>query len=183
MTPAALAVGSLIGGLLYGRRTWPGTPTRQLRTLGCGFAVGSLPTLADPAPALAITVAVLPGLFLAPLPVTAFHTLDFLGPRLLSLRRRPGSSPLWAWDRPVGSHSRGSCQRPLLPRQPQVLPPAGPQPGPSCCRHFTPAADRPPVAATQPSRRPDHERSKSASRTRVGADYGEHGSRVHPNVR
>ncbi|WP_405829126.1 MULTISPECIES: hypothetical protein [unclassified Streptomyces] len=84
MTPAALAVGSLIGGLLYGRRTWPGTPTRQLRTLGCGFAVGSLPTLADPAPALAITAAVLPGLFLAPLPVTAFHTLDFLGPRLLS---------------------------------------------------------------------------------------------------
>ncbi|WP_328791459.1 MULTISPECIES: hypothetical protein [unclassified Streptomyces] len=82
MTPAALAVGSLIGGLLYGRRTWPGTPTRQLRTLGCGFAVGSLPMLADPDPdpALAITAAVLPGLFLAPLLVTAFHTLDFLGP-------------------------------------------------------------------------------------------------------
>ncbi|WP_328964220.1 hypothetical protein [Streptomyces virginiae] len=46
MTPAALAGGSLIGGLLYGRRTWPGTPTRQLRTLGSGFAVGSLPGIA-----------------------------------------------------------------------------------------------------------------------------------------
>ncbi|MEV0412407.1 hypothetical protein AB0I68_16785 [Streptomyces sp. NPDC050448] len=132
MMPAALAVGSPIGGFLYGRRTWPGSPTRQLRAIGCGFAVGSLPTLADPAPALAITAAVLPGLFPAPRLVTGFHTLDFLVPRLLSLRRRPGSSPLRAWDRPLGSHSRGSCRRPLLPRQPQVLPPAGPQPGSSC---------------------------------------------------
>ncbi|TLQ39269.1 MFS transporter [Streptomyces marianii] len=81
MMPAALAAGSLIGGLLYGRRTWPGSPTRQLLAIGGGFAVGSLPMLADPIPALAITTAVLPGLFLAPLLVTAFHTLDFLVPR------------------------------------------------------------------------------------------------------
>nr|WP_060880520.1 MFS transporter [Streptomyces scabiei] len=78
LIPAALAVGSLTGGLLYGRRTWPGSLARQLLFIGGGFLIGSLPMLADPAPALAIAAAVLPGLFLAPLLVTAFHALDVL---------------------------------------------------------------------------------------------------------
>ncbi|MFG2210568.1 MFS transporter [Streptomyces sp. NPDC048638] len=81
MIPAALAVGSLTGGLLYGRRPWPSSPTRQLLLIGTGFLLGSLPMLTDPAPALAIAVAVLPGLFLAPLLVTGFHALDVLVPR------------------------------------------------------------------------------------------------------
>lgn len=81
MIPAALAVGSLTGGLLFGRRTWPGSPARQLLLIGAGFLLGSLPMLADPAPTLAIAAAVLPGLFLAPLLVTGFHALDVLVPR------------------------------------------------------------------------------------------------------
>ncbi|MCX4826566.1 MFS transporter [Streptomyces sp. NBC_01142] len=60
LIPAALAVGSLTGGLLYGRRTWPGSPARQLLFIGGGFLLGSLPMLADPVPALAIAAAVLP---------------------------------------------------------------------------------------------------------------------------
>ncbi|MFJ6752434.1 MFS transporter [Streptomyces sp. NPDC091266] len=81
MIPAALAAGSLTGGLLFGRRTWPGSPARQLLLIGAGFLLGSLPMLADPAPPLAIAAAVLPGLFLAPLLVTGFHALDVLVPR------------------------------------------------------------------------------------------------------
>ncbi|MEW1760389.1 MFS transporter [Streptomyces cyaneofuscatus] len=81
LIPAALAIGSLTGGLLYGRRSWPGSPARQLRLIAIGFLLGTLPMLADPAPALAIAVAVVPGLFLAPLLVTAFHALDGLVPR------------------------------------------------------------------------------------------------------
>ncbi|MBQ0890706.1 MFS transporter [Streptomyces sp. RM72] len=80
LIPAALAVGSLTGGLLYGRRRWPGSPARQLLLLAGGLFLGGLPMLADPAPAAAVAAAVLPGLFLAPLLVTGFHALDDLVP-------------------------------------------------------------------------------------------------------
>lgn len=80
LIPAALAAGSLTGGLLYGRRRWPGSPARQLLLLAGGLFLGALPMLADPAPAAAVATAVLPGLFLAPLLVTGFHALDDLVP-------------------------------------------------------------------------------------------------------
>jgi hypothetical protein len=78
--PAALSVGSTLGGLLYGRRTWPGGTTAQLAAAAGGFAAGWLPLLADPAPAAAVTCAALPGLFLAPLLAAAFTTVDALAP-------------------------------------------------------------------------------------------------------
>jgi MFS family permease len=80
LIPAALAVGSLLGGLCYGRRRWPGTPPVQLGILGAGFLTAALPLLTDPAPGLAISAALLPGVFLAPLLVVSFHTLDVLVP-------------------------------------------------------------------------------------------------------
>ncbi|WP_331752869.1 MFS transporter (plasmid) [Streptomyces sp. NBC_00637] len=78
LIPAALAVGSLLGGLCYGSRRWPGAPVTQLGILGAGFLTAALPLLTDPAPGVAIAAALLPGVFLAPLLVVSFHTLDVL---------------------------------------------------------------------------------------------------------
>lgn len=78
--PAALSVGSLIGGLLYSRRTWPGTLTAQLRTAAALFGVAWLPLLANPAPLAATALTVLPGLFLTALVTSAFLTVDHLAP-------------------------------------------------------------------------------------------------------
>ncbi|MEU8928059.1 MFS transporter [Kitasatospora sp. NPDC048545] len=78
--PAALSLGSMLGGLAYGRHAWPGTPTRHLVAASIGFAAGWLPLLPDPAPAVAVLGAVLPGTFLAPLLTAAFLTVDRLAP-------------------------------------------------------------------------------------------------------
>ncbi|MEV6681238.1 MFS transporter [Streptomyces erythrochromogenes] len=80
LIPAALAVGSLSGGLLYGRRTWPGSSAAQLLAATCGLLAGLVPLLAAPAPPFAATAAFLPGLFLAPLLVISFASLDHLAP-------------------------------------------------------------------------------------------------------
>ncbi|MCX4751251.1 MFS transporter [Kitasatospora sp. NBC_01287] len=79
--PAALSIGSMIGGLAYGRHTWPGTPARHLVTASVGFAAGWLPLLPDPAPAVAVVLAALPGIFLAPLLTAGFLTVDRLAPK------------------------------------------------------------------------------------------------------
>ncbi|MFF6829866.1 MFS transporter [Streptomyces longwoodensis] len=80
LIPAALAAGSLTGGLIYGRRMGSGPPTEHLpATAGC-LMVGLLPTLAAPPPFLAVLTAPLPGLFLAPLLVQTFAGLDQLAP-------------------------------------------------------------------------------------------------------
>ncbi|WP_441247368.1 MFS transporter [Kitasatospora sp. McL0602] len=78
--PAALSIGSTAGGLVYGRRTWPGSPTTHLLTATTGFALGWLPLLPGPAPAVAVACAALPGLFLAPLLTAGFLTVDALAP-------------------------------------------------------------------------------------------------------
>ncbi|MBD0693562.1 hypothetical protein BG452_13435 [Streptomyces sp. CBMA123] len=78
--PAALSVGSMLGGLAYGRHAWPGAPSRHLVAASIGFAAGWLPLLPDPAPAVAVLGAVLPGTFLAPLLTAAFLTVDRLAP-------------------------------------------------------------------------------------------------------
>ncbi|MFF4205585.1 MFS transporter [Streptomyces sp. NPDC001668] len=81
LIPAALAAGSLTGGLVYGRRTWSGPPTGHLlATAGCLLG-GLLPTLVAPPPLLAVLTALLPGLFLAPLLVQTFAGLDQLAPQ------------------------------------------------------------------------------------------------------
>ncbi len=78
--PAALSVGSVLGGLAYGRRAWPGAPARHLVVASLGFAAGWMVLLPDPAPAVAVLGAVLPGTFLAPLLTAAFLTVDRLAP-------------------------------------------------------------------------------------------------------
>ncbi|MFE6272240.1 MFS transporter [Streptomyces goshikiensis] len=80
LIPAALAVGSLSGGLLYGRRVWPGSASGQLLGAATGLFLGLLPTLTVSGPIGAVASAVLPGLFLAPLLVACFASLDHLAP-------------------------------------------------------------------------------------------------------
>ncbi|MFJ7275432.1 MFS transporter [Kitasatospora sp. NPDC098663] len=79
--PAALSIGSMLGGLAYGRHAWPGAPSRHLVAASIGFAAGWLPLLPDPAPAVAVLGAVLPGTFLAPLLTAAFLTVDRISPK------------------------------------------------------------------------------------------------------
>ncbi|MFB7620044.1 MFS transporter [Kitasatospora sp. NPDC056181] len=78
--PAALSVGSMLGGLAYGRRAWPGAPARHLVAAAIGFAAGWMPLLPDPVPAVAVLGAVLPGTFLAPLLTASFLTVERLAP-------------------------------------------------------------------------------------------------------
>ncbi|MFD5434787.1 MFS transporter [Kitasatospora sp. NPDC127067] len=78
--PAALSLGSMLGGLAYGRHAWPGAPAKHLVAASIGFAAGWLALLPDPAPAVAVLGAVLPGTFLAPLLTASFLTVDRLAP-------------------------------------------------------------------------------------------------------
>ncbi|MFD8783794.1 MFS transporter [Kitasatospora sp. NPDC059599] len=78
--PAALSIGSMLGGLAYGRHAWPGAPAKHLVAASIGFAAGWLPLLPDPEPAVAALGAVLPGTFLAPLLTASFLTVDRVGP-------------------------------------------------------------------------------------------------------
>ncbi|MFJ7589473.1 MFS transporter [Streptomyces sp. NPDC097617] len=78
--PAAFSTGSFLGGLLYARRTWPGTTTSHLITTAALFLLGWLPLLAHLRPHAAIALAVVPGLFLTLIITNAFHTVDALAP-------------------------------------------------------------------------------------------------------
>ncbi|MER6279253.1 MFS transporter [Streptomyces sp900105245] len=78
--PAALAAGSLIGSLLYGRLRRTGTLAGHARVAAFGLLAGLGPLLLEPAPAAAVLVAVVPGLFLAPLLINVFAGLDQVAP-------------------------------------------------------------------------------------------------------
>ncbi|MFJ8442847.1 MFS transporter [Kitasatospora griseola] len=78
--PIALSVGSMLGGLAYGRRAWPGAPARHLVAASIGFAAGWMVLLPDPVPAVAVLGVVLPGTFLAPLLTASFLTVERLAP-------------------------------------------------------------------------------------------------------
>ncbi|MFI0742479.1 MFS transporter [Streptomyces sp. NPDC021100] len=80
LIPAALAVGSLTGGLLYGRRQWPGTPPVQLLCASGALFLALLPQTANPDPLWAVAAAAVPGLVLAPSLITAFTLLGDLTP-------------------------------------------------------------------------------------------------------
>ncbi|WP_329074941.1 MFS transporter [Streptomyces niveus] len=80
LLPAAFSTGSFLGGLLYGHRTWPGTPTRQLLTGAAGFLLGWLPLLALPGPHAATVLIAVPGAFLTLIVARAFTTTDTLAP-------------------------------------------------------------------------------------------------------
>ncbi|MFH0246362.1 MFS transporter [Streptomyces sp. HK10] len=80
LVQAALAVGSLTGGLLFGRLRLPGSSTGHLRGTAIGMTVGLVPFLLTPGPVIAVAAAVLPGLFLAPLLISVFASLEHLAP-------------------------------------------------------------------------------------------------------
>ncbi|MFD4257638.1 MFS transporter [Streptomyces sp. NPDC058534] len=78
--PAALSVGSLVGGILYGRRNWPGHLNGQLRTAALLFTLAWAPLSAGPGPFAVTALTALPGLFLTALVTSAFLTVDALAP-------------------------------------------------------------------------------------------------------
>lgn len=74
--PAAFSTGSFLGGLIYGSRTWSGSPTRRLIIATAAFLAGWLPLFALPGP-YAVTV---PGAFLTIVVACAYITTDALTP-------------------------------------------------------------------------------------------------------
>jgi len=78
---AALSAGSLVGGLVYGARSWPGTLGTRLVVLLSGLAVlwGALALAGSPG-VLAVQLA-LGGLLLAPATVVGSALLDHVAPR------------------------------------------------------------------------------------------------------
>ncbi|MFE4304843.1 MFS transporter [Streptomyces sp. NPDC056891] len=80
LIPGAYAAGSLIGGLLYGRRPWPGSTASHLLASTAAFAAAWLPLLTLPGPHPAIALALLPGLFLPVVITSSFMTADRLAP-------------------------------------------------------------------------------------------------------
>ncbi|WP_405959849.1 MFS transporter [Streptomyces sp. NBC_00024] len=80
LIPAAFAAGSFLGGLLYARRAWPGSPIVQLLSAAAGFCAGWLPLLALPGPHMATVVATVPGMFLTVVIACGFTTADALVP-------------------------------------------------------------------------------------------------------
>ncbi|MFD7341884.1 MFS transporter [Streptomyces violascens] len=81
LIPGTFAAGSLAGGLLFGRHSWPGPLSRQLVTSSAGFAIGWLPLLFLPGPFVATALTILPGVCLPVVTACAFMTVDALAPR------------------------------------------------------------------------------------------------------
>ncbi|MFF0426190.1 MFS transporter [Streptomyces sp. NPDC004520] len=73
---AALGLGALAGGVLYGARQWSGAPERRLRVLVALLAVCYLPLMLTPAPVAMTGLSVLSGFFLAPVLACAFIVVD-----------------------------------------------------------------------------------------------------------
>lgn len=78
--PASLSIGSLVGGVLYGRRTWPGRLRGQLLAAALLFALAWVPLCVGSGPYAATVLTALPGLFLTALVTSAFLTVDALAP-------------------------------------------------------------------------------------------------------
>jgi MFS family permease len=77
---AALSAGSLVGGLVYGARSWPGAQPHRLMALLVGLGAGfALLAVADTEVALAALL-VLSGLLLAPTTVVGSTLLDSVAP-------------------------------------------------------------------------------------------------------
>lgn len=76
---ASVAGGSLIGGIVYGSRRWPGTVATRLRILVTIFTLGllAIPLSVGSLPTFALGL-FLGGLFLAPVTICAFQLIDDL---------------------------------------------------------------------------------------------------------
>lgn len=73
---SALGTGALVGGVLYGARTWPGRPERRLRVLVAALAAGYLPLMLVPGPVAMTALAGVSGVFLAPALACSFVVVD-----------------------------------------------------------------------------------------------------------
>jgi MFS family permease len=80
LLPAAFSTGSFVGGLVYGRRTWPTSATRRLLVSSAAFLTGWLLLLVLPGPNTATAAVVLPGAFLTVVVACAYQTTDALTP-------------------------------------------------------------------------------------------------------
>ncbi|MDN3293617.1 MFS transporter [Streptomyces ficellus] len=78
---AALGLGALIGGAVYGARHWAGAPERRLRVLVGLLALGYLPLTLTPGVVAMTALAALSGVFLAPAIACAFIVVDRHAPR------------------------------------------------------------------------------------------------------
>ncbi|MFE1172493.1 MFS transporter [Streptomyces sp. NPDC058773] len=77
---AANSLGALVGGLVYGSRTWPGTPEQRLRPLTAGLALCYLPLMLTPGLPWMIFLAALSGVFFAPVLACGFVVVDRVAP-------------------------------------------------------------------------------------------------------
>ncbi|WP_445525092.1 MFS transporter [Streptomyces cyslabdanicus] len=73
---AALGLGALVGGAVYGARQWAGAPERRLRLLVGLLAVCYLPLLLMPGAVAMVALTALSGVFLAPCIACAFIIVD-----------------------------------------------------------------------------------------------------------
>ncbi|MFE2264682.1 MFS transporter [Streptomyces griseosporeus] len=78
---AALGLGALAGGTVYGARQWAGAPERRLRVLVAFLAVCYLPLMLMPGAAGMVALTALAGVFLAPAIACAFVIVDRHAPR------------------------------------------------------------------------------------------------------
>jgi MFS family permease len=76
---ASIAGGSLVGGVVYGSRVWPGTVTSRLRVLSVVLALGLavVPLALSSIPLFAVGL-FLGGIFLGPTTICAFQLIDDL---------------------------------------------------------------------------------------------------------
>ncbi|MEU3187785.1 MFS transporter [Streptomyces sp. NPDC006923] len=78
---AALGLGALVGGTVYGARQWTGAPERRLRGIVALLALGYLPLTLTPGVVAMTALAAVAGIFLAPAIACAFIVVDRHAPR------------------------------------------------------------------------------------------------------
>ncbi|MFE3830341.1 MFS transporter [Streptomyces sp. NPDC059092] len=78
---AALGLGALVGGLVYGARRWTNTPERQLLSITALLALCYLPLTLTPGILAMTALSALAGVFLAPALACAFIVVDRHAPR------------------------------------------------------------------------------------------------------
>ncbi|MEU3664349.1 MFS transporter, partial [Streptomyces sp. NPDC032940] len=78
---AALGLGALVGGTVYGARQWAGAPARRLRLLVALLAVCYLPLMLMPGAVAMVLLTAVAGVFLAPCIACAFVLVDQHAPR------------------------------------------------------------------------------------------------------
>ncbi|GHH48916.1 MFS transporter [Streptomyces candidus] len=78
---AALGLGALLGGLVYGARRWAGEPEARLLVIVALLAAGYLPLMLTPGVVAMTVLAGVSGVFLAPALACAFIVVDRHAPR------------------------------------------------------------------------------------------------------